>query len=147
MSFDEEWAQIVANVQERQAAGMRLNTLDPGGGSGDLTVHQDDLGRVGGAAYSLHGGVRAHAEHASQASRDAATHLTGDNFTCGSALSDVVDTWERQSSTLAEACAHISNHLDYSSKRYGEEEEKITTSMTTLDGELMNVSRISEFYK
>ncbi|WP_410537690.1 hypothetical protein [Streptomyces sp. KL2] len=149
MSFDDEWAQLVAKASQDRAAQTRLNQLDGGGGGGQggLTVKQDDLGLVGRAAHGLHTGLKADGKLPVTASKAAGTELTGDNFTSGAALTKVAETWETQVGTLMESCAHISNHLDFSSRSYGAEEEKIETAMRDQQGRLMNTSRISEYYR
>ncbi|SFK38713.1 hypothetical protein [Streptomyces pini] len=152
MSFDDEWAQLVAKASQERSAQTRLNRLDgggggDGGGQGGLTVKQDDLGLIGRAAHGLHTGLKADGKHPVSAGKSAGTQLSGDNFTSGAALSKVAETWETQVGTLLEACAHISNHLDFSSRSYGAEEEKIETGMRNLQGQLMNPSRISDYYR
>ncbi|MCI0386124.1 hypothetical protein [Streptomyces sp. CNQ085] len=150
MSFDEEWAQLVARAGQERSVRTRPNRLDGGGGGGGqggLTVRQDDLKLIGRAAHGLHTGLKAGGRHPVPASRSAGIRLSGDNFTSGAALSQVAETWERQVGTLLEACAHISNHLDFSSRSYGAEEERIETGMRNLRGQLMNPSRISDYYR
>jgi hypothetical protein len=150
MSFDDEWAQLVAKASQDRVAQTRLNQLDGGGGGGGqggLTVKQDDLGLVGRAAHGLHTGLKADGKHPVAASKSAGTELTGDNFDSGAALTEVAETWGTQVSALMESCAHISNHLDFSSRSYGQEEEKIEAGMRDVQGRLMSPSRISEYYR
>ncbi|PJE94171.1 hypothetical protein CUT44_28175 [Streptomyces carminius] len=149
MSFDDEWAQLVAKTNQDRWGRPRLNPHNGGGGGsqGDLTVEQDDLGLVGREAHKLYTGLKAHGRHPVSASKTAATQLTGDNLSSGAALAKVAETWETQVDTLLESCAHISNHLDFSSRSYGQEEEKIKTGMRNTQGQLMSPSRISEYYR
>ncbi|MGK5627783.1 hypothetical protein [Streptomyces sp. URMC 123] len=114
--------------------------------SEDLVVRRDDLGRVGHAAYKLHGGLAAHGEHAKANSTAAGTDLAGDGFATGAALKETVRTWSTQVKTLMEACAHISNHLDHSSKKYGEEDARIATSLRDARNQAMTVSRINDYF-
>ncbi|GAA3376369.1 hypothetical protein GCM10020367_47800 [Streptomyces sannanensis] len=51
-------------------------------------------------------------DHAKQSTHDAAASLKAD-FALGAALTTVAEKWDQQVSSLLGACAHISNHLDY----------------------------------
>ncbi|MDT0543505.1 MULTISPECIES: hypothetical protein [Streptomyces] len=124
MSFDDEWQRAKA-----------------------LVAGRDDLGRVGHAAYRLHGGLRAAGRHAKVNSEAAGAELAKDHFATGSALTRLADTWQTQVDTLLEACAHISNHLDHSATRYREEDAKIETGMHDARRRLMTPSRIAEYYR
>ncbi|MFE2285094.1 hypothetical protein ACFXDJ_13075 [Streptomyces sp. NPDC059443] len=115
MSFDEEWA------AEQASVAMRLNQAGSGGGSApagsaDYVVEDDDLGEIGHAAHGLFNGLEPAGKHANAASESAGSSLKGDGFDTGAALSEVNKTWETQVKTLLQACAHISNHLDYTKK-------------------------------
>ncbi|MBW1597888.1 hypothetical protein [Streptomyces sp. JJ38] len=140
MSFDAEWAELRANAQERHNA-TRLNGLDGeggyGGGQPDLVVHQDDLGAVGNAAFDLHGRFRKAAD-IQGAGRDgeglsstarAGLSLERHNFLSGRTLNITEATWKTKVDTLLQACAHISNHLDFSKKRHAEDEAHIEATM------------------
>ncbi|MEU5641053.1 hypothetical protein [Streptomyces milbemycinicus] len=148
MSFDDEWERAKARAMGDGPARMRLNQLvAAGGGSGGtLLARRDDLGRVGHAAYELHGGLRAAGGHAKVNSKAAGAELTTDHFATGAALTKVADTWQSQVDTLLEACAHISDHLDYSTKRYGDEDATIATGLHDVHKRLMTPSRIAEYY-
>ncbi|WP_405421690.1 hypothetical protein [Streptomyces erythrochromogenes] len=116
MSFEEEWA------ADKAAVTMRLNQAGSSGGSAptpgsaDYVVEDDDLGEIGHAANGLFNGLEPAGKHASAASESAGSSLKGDGFDTGAALSEVIKTWETQVKTLLQACAHISNHLDYTKK-------------------------------
>ncbi|MFK0042911.1 hypothetical protein ACIQU4_02205 [Streptomyces sp. NPDC090741] len=116
MSFEEEWA------AETAAVTMRLNHADstggstPKAGSADYVVEDDDLGGIGHAAHGLFDGLEPAGKHANAASESAGSSLKGDGFDAGAALSEVNRTWETQVRTLLQACAHISNHLDYTKR-------------------------------
>ncbi|MEU7607462.1 hypothetical protein [Streptomyces sp. NPDC041003] len=43
------------------------------------------------------------------------------DFALGAALSTVADKWHDQLGTLLDACAHISNHLDYTQNAHAED--------------------------
>lgn len=141
MTFDEEWNQLVAAASERKATQMRLNRLDGGGGGGNsapngvLEVSQKDLAAVGDAAFDLYERLRKDGEHARESSGSAAASLKGD-FEIGDALEHVRTRWQEQLRTLTDACGHISNHLEYSSKAHANDEQRISglfNSVTTLD--------------
>ncbi|MFD0368809.1 hypothetical protein [Streptomyces sp. NPDC127114] len=148
MSFEEEWA------AERTAAAtrvsMRLNGLpdqagDTGGGGGgrgggtDLQVRQDHLGAIGHAAYELNGRLAKDGEHARTDTAEAAAGLSRNGFRTGAAMATVQETWASQLRTLLDACAHISNHLDYSAAAHAKDDEDIRTALA--------VSKISEYFK
>jgi hypothetical protein len=55
----------------------------------------------------------------------------------GGALAKAGEGWQRQVQVLLDACAQISNHLDYSVKSSKQEDQFIATQM--------RVSKISEY--
>ena len=132
--FEDEWRRSHANV------AMRLNQVpgDPGGaggsgaagGGGDLVAHADDLGLVGGDAYKLYDALRVDGDHARQSTFEAARALSADNFTSGDALMKVHDLWQSQFTTLKDACAQISNHLDYSVAQHGKDDAEVLGALT-----------------
>lgn len=141
MSFEDEWAAAKSAAADR--ISMRLNQLpaDPGrwSPSADLAVRQDHLGAIGHAAYELHGRLVKDGNHARTDTSEAATGLSSHGFRTGSALATVQETWSSQLRTLLDACAHISNHLDYSVAAHKKDDEEIRTSLA--------VSKISEYFK
>lgn len=146
-----EWEQAKAAAAER-TGGTRLNAAaaQDGGGGGngdDLTVRDDELGALGNMAFDLRGRLARDGAHAKRATADAAAELRSDGLETGSALSELHDAWDTKLGTLKEACAHISNHLDYSRAEHARDEEKIETRMRSADGQLMSVSRIHDFIK
>ncbi|MFJ4704883.1 hypothetical protein ACIP6I_08500 [Streptomyces anulatus] len=94
---------------------MRLNQVGGSGpkGSADYVVNDDELGAIGGAAFKLFNGLEPTGKHAKAANETAGTGLKGDGFDTGAAFTEVIETWDKQVKTLLQACAHISNHLDY----------------------------------
>ncbi|WP_370412843.1 hypothetical protein [Streptomyces fradiae] len=135
MSFEDEWA------AEKAAVATRLNQLpDAGGGhaapaakgSADYVVEDDDLGEIGHAAYGLFNGLQTGGKHADTASETAGTSLKGDGFDSGAALTEVNKTWETQVKTLLQACAHISNHLNYTKKSAKADDDWIAAQMRIL---------------
>ncbi|MFD8923338.1 hypothetical protein CU044_3042 [Streptomyces sp. L-9-10] len=144
----EEWENLKGEVSGESSARMRLNQLpgDPGptgggsgGGAADLSVNRDSLGRIGSAAYDLHGRLTADGGHARTSTSGAAAALSVSGFETGPAMRKVHDTWNSQLKTLVDACAHISNHLDYSAAQHAKDDQDIRTSL--------GVSRISEYFK
>ncbi|MFF6777842.1 hypothetical protein ACFY8W_30425 [Streptomyces sp. NPDC012637] len=148
MSFEDEWAAARAAAADR--AGIRLNRVPSqngggggggGGGTGGagLAVKQDHLGAIGHAAYELNGRLAKDGNHARTDTTDAATCLSRNGFRTGSAMATVQETWASQLRTLLDACAHISNHLDYSAAAHAKDDEDIRTAFA--------VSKISEYFK
>ncbi|KND33732.1 MULTISPECIES: hypothetical protein [Streptomyces] len=128
MSFDEEWGALKA------AAAMRLNQVGGSGGSGpkgsaDYVVNDDELGGIGSAAFKLFNGLEPTGKHAKAASETAGTSLKGDGFDTGAAFTEVIGTWDKQVKTLLQACAHISNHLDYTKASRKKDDEWIETQL------------------
>ncbi|GGY62231.1 hypothetical protein GCM10010342_57630 [Streptomyces anulatus] len=128
MSFEEEWGALKA------AAAMRLNQVGGSGGSGpkgsaDYVVNDDELGGIGSAAFKLFNGLEPTGKHAKAASETAGTSLKGDGFDTGAAFTEVIETWDKQVKTLLQACAHISNHLDYTKASRKKDDEWIETQL------------------
>ncbi|MEU8761242.1 hypothetical protein [Streptomyces sp. NPDC048659] len=138
MSFDQEWAMARG---ASAPVGTRLNqvTAGPGGGNADLSVDQDRLGAIGSAAYVLHGRLAKDGDHARTQTAEAATGLKANGFRTGAAMAEVHDTWSSQLRTLLDACANISNHLDYSAASHAREEADIKAALAT--------SKINEYLK
>ncbi|MFD3335446.1 hypothetical protein ACFWV1_22750 [Streptomyces sp. NPDC058700] len=146
MSFDQEWASArsTSTSGSTDTVGMRLNQVapDPGGGGGgnaDLSVDQDKLGAIGSAAYALHGRLVKDGNHARTNTTEAASGLSSHGFLTGSAMSTVQETWSSQLNTLLDACANISNHLDYSAASHAKEEADIKAAFSA--------SKINEYLK
>lgn len=140
MTWDQEWAAARAT-----ATTMRINHADegPGGASGggaDLTVHRDDLGAIGHDAFTLHGRLARDGDHARVTTFDASVALTNGNFTSGTQLMKVHDRWNKQLRTLLDACAHISDHLDYTKATHAANDADIA-------GKLTPISKINEYFK
>jgi len=110
------------------------------GGAADLVVNQDDLGAIGHEAYLLHGRLSRDGDHARPSTFDASIALTNGNFTSGSELLKVHDRWNSQLRTLLDACARISNHLDYSKSVHAKDDADI-------GGQLLSTSKIDEYFK
>ncbi|MEU1074988.1 MULTISPECIES: hypothetical protein [unclassified Streptomyces] len=141
MSFEEEWRQAQASAATK--GSTRLNRADNGPSApagADLSVRRDDLGVVGGDAFKLHDGLKRDGNHARESTGAAATALTARNFTSGGELAKVRAKWDTQLRTLSDACAQISNHLDYSMAAHAKDDQRV-------GGELLAVSRIDEYLK
>ncbi|WP_404959612.1 hypothetical protein [Streptomyces sp. 147326] len=153
----DEWDKAKADVAGERQVSMRLNQLtsEPGGGQADLVVHQDDLGEVGREAFLLHGQLQKQADIAgagadgsgSGSTMQAAASLKTAGFSLGGELETTVSVWTSQVKTVLQACAHISNHLDYSKKAHAADDEAIAASLRNRDGSAVSVSRIDEYLK
>lgn len=158
MAWD-EWEQLKAQAAERHSTHMRLNQLPAegggGGGGGDLVVRQDDLGAVGHDAYLLYDDLRKGADIATAgAGKDgagstaqAAAALTSHHFETGAALDRTVEIWSSQLKSVLQACAHISNHLDYSQKRHADDDAQIAAVVRASDGGALSVSQLNQYFK
>ncbi|MFZ4297431.1 hypothetical protein ACOZE3_05815 [Streptomyces cinereoruber] len=139
-----EWEKLKSDAVERQPSQMRLNGLDGNGGtsagSGDLVVNRDDLGAIGHEAYLLYGRLTRDGDHARPSTFDASLALTNGTFTSGSELLKVHDRWNSQLRTLLNACARISNHLDYTKSTHAKDDADI-------GGQLLSTSKIDEYFK
>ncbi|MCZ0986592.1 hypothetical protein [Streptomyces diastatochromogenes] len=157
MAWD-EWEQLKSEAAERRSTHMRLNQLaasDGGGGGGDLVVQRDDLGVVGHEAHLLFDDLRAKANIAAAGSgkgevgstMQAAAALKSHSFQMGSALEMTVEMWTSQVKSVLQACAHISNHLDYSKKRHSEDDAQIAAVLRSRDGSAVPASTLNEYFK
>ncbi|MDF3297867.1 hypothetical protein [Streptomyces tropicalis] len=137
MSFDQEWAELKARAQ------MRLDSapgMDPGGpspGGADLVLKYDDMGEIGHAAFLLHQHLSSAGNYARSQTEAAAKSLDNDGFDMGAALAKAGEGWHGQLQVLLDACAQISNHLDYSVKSSKRDDHFIATQV--------QVSKISEY--
>ncbi|WP_031085833.1 hypothetical protein [Streptomyces sp. NRRL WC-3549] len=141
MSFDAEWAALRAESTQR--VDMRLNGVPAEGGGpadADLAVNQDNLGAIGHDAYGLHTRLSKDGDHARPSTFDAAIALTNGNFSSGSAVLKVHDRWQAHMKTLLDACAQISNHLDYTKAAHAKDDAQI-------GGDLISVSKLNEYLK
>ncbi|MBE4741788.1 MULTISPECIES: hypothetical protein [Streptomyces] len=142
MTFEQDWAELRAAAAERTAMQINSVPAEGGGGGGgkDLEVNRDDLGAIGNDAYDLLGRLAKEGDIARPTTFDAAIALTNGNFVSGSAVLKVHDYWQTHLRTLLDACAQISNHLDYSKAQHAKDEVKIV-------GDLTRVSALTEYMK
>ncbi|MFJ3906028.1 hypothetical protein [Streptomyces sp. NPDC090025] len=140
MSFEEEWRQSRAEAAGKPAVAMRLNQTGGGGATPDLAVKRDELGPIGADANVLYEGVRRDTEIPRVSNYEAAAALTGAQFTSGAQLLKVHERWYAQVAILRDACAQISNHLDYSVAAHAKDDAEIR-------GDLTAVSKINELLK
>ncbi|MFD4023978.1 hypothetical protein ACFWRV_10725 [Streptomyces sp. NPDC058576] len=158
MAWD-EWEQAKAQVEARHAARTQLNQAPAGvgaaGGQGDLVVTQDDLGAVGHDAFVLHGRLGRQGDIAGAgAGKDgtgttmqAAASLKTHSFATGPVLELAVELWTTRTKTLLQACAHISNHLDFTKKSHAQDDADIAASFRGRDGSPVPVSRLNEYFR
>jgi len=92
-----------------------------------LEVDQKDLAKIGDHAFKLYQRLDKDGDHAKSSTGKAGNALKGD-FDLGGALSHLADKWNGQVNSLLQACAHISNHLDYTKKAHAGDEHYIATS-------------------
>ncbi|MFP3987542.1 hypothetical protein U9R90_08555 [Streptomyces sp. E11-3] len=139
MAWD-EWEQLKAAAAERESARMQLNGLPPedrpnaGGPQGDLEVHQRDLAKIGDHAFKLYNRLWKEARVTSTDS--AATDLDSQGFALGKALQHVSNRWDRQLGSVMDACALISNHMDFTKNAHAGNEvfiQRHVSSIHTLD--------------
>ncbi|MGW2423661.1 hypothetical protein ACWC0C_31165 [Streptomyces sp. NPDC001709] len=133
-SFDQEWSELKAKAR------MRLDGVDPGGPSpsgADLVVKYDDMGKIGHSAFLLHQHLSSAGSHAKSHTEAAAKSLGNDGFDMGAALADADAGWRSQLQVLLDACAQISNHLDYSVKSSRRDDDFIAAQVSA--------SKISEY--
>ena len=148
MAWD-EWGQIKAEVAQQNSEQMQLNQVpdESGCGSEGLVVHDDQLGKLGNMAYDLREKFRVVADHARPSTFTASVNLFNDGLDMGAALTEMHDAWNTQQQALKEACAHISNHLDFTRAQHAKDEVDIQTSMRDATGHLMTASRLNELLK
>jgi hypothetical protein len=139
MTWD-EWEQSKAEAAEKRSTQMRLNQLPADGGAtvghgnkqGDLTVDQKDLATVGNSAFKLFEDLGRYGRNAWSSSQTAAKDLTTQKFKLGGALDHVQSRWEKQLQSLLDACAHISNHMDFSKKAHQGDEYYIASTFSSI---------------
>ncbi|WP_306191550.1 MULTISPECIES: hypothetical protein [unclassified Streptomyces] len=157
MAWD-EWEQLKSQAAERQSTHMRINhvPVEPGGGgtgSGDLVVHEDDLGAVGHEAFILfdkldkQANVPVTGKGGTGSTSQAAAALKSHTFATGAALDKTAEMWTSQVKSVLQACAHISNHLDYSKKRHSSDDVQIAAALRNSDGSTVSVSKLNEYFK
>ncbi|MEU8032613.1 hypothetical protein AB0C13_28920 [Streptomyces sp. NPDC049099] len=150
----EEWERAKAATAQG-GARMQLNQAGLGGSDdADLVVHEDDLGAVGHEAFVLHGELSKKADiaaagsgrHASGSTMQAAAELKSSHLGLGSELETTVEIWTSQVKHVLQACAHISNHLDYSKKLHARDDARIAADISGRNGPVP-VSVLSEYFK
>ncbi|MEU9790552.1 hypothetical protein AB0E27_07955 [Streptomyces sparsogenes] len=148
-----EWEQLKKSATER----IQLDSAGSGGGLPEdgIVVHRDDLGAVGSEAYRLHAELKAKADlagmgadkHGDSSTAQAAAALKRNGFALAAALDKTLRTWSVQVKTVMQACANISNHLDYSLKLHDQEDKKIAADLRGKDGLTVPASRLNEYFK
>ncbi len=117
-------------------------------------MHQDDLGDVGHEAFILHGELKKKADVAgagvdksgSGSTMQAAAALKSHNLGLGTELESTVEIWTSQVKHVLQACAHISDHLDYSKKLHAQEDARIGAEIRGRAGSLP-VSTLNDYLK
>ncbi len=106
-------------------------------GGADLIVKYDDMGEIGHAAFLLRQHLSSAGKHAQAHTEAAAKSLANTGFDMGTALTKAGEGWQGQLQLLLDACAQISNHLDYSVKSSKQEDHFVAARM--------EASKISEY--
>ncbi|MEU7428529.1 hypothetical protein [Streptomyces sp. NPDC040750] len=142
MAWD-EWDRLKADAAQGQSTQMRLNHVDPGGGTygpyvtpsetGDLKVGHKDLEKIGGAAHRLYDQLWDKARVATPSSDSAAGDLSKQGFALGAGLQHASNRWEEQLKSLMDACAQISNHMQTTKKVHANDENYIQRQMSSID--------------
>ncbi|MFH9741713.1 hypothetical protein ACH4MA_28995 [Streptomyces roseolus] len=126
---------------------MQLNRVpdEPDGKSlstnsqGDLKVVDEHLAKIGDHAFGLYNRLWREGRVAATTADSAASDLSGQGFELGGALSHVSVKWESAPADLMDACAHISNHMDYTKNAHAGDEifiERRMSGIATLDASL-----------
>ncbi|MGW1803420.1 hypothetical protein [Streptomyces sp. NPDC002078] len=120
-----------------------------------MVVHQDDLGAVGHGADILYDDVKSQADIAAAgagkgstgSTMQAAATLKSHGFQTGNALEATVEMWTSQVKSVLQACAHISDHLDYTRKLHAQDDAKIGAVLRGRDGSAVFVSQLNAYFK
>ncbi|MEV4879343.1 hypothetical protein [Streptomyces cyaneofuscatus] len=153
MAWD-EWERA-KEAAAKGPGGMQLNAGGPANAvSPDLVVQQDDLGAVGHEAFVLHSELKKRADIAGAgtdkngagSTMQAAAALKGHNLGLGSELATTVEVWTSQVKHVLQACAHISNHLDFTKKLHARDDVKIAAEISSRTGPVP-VSALNDYFR
>ncbi|MEW2220250.1 hypothetical protein AB0939_13260 [Streptomyces sp. NPDC006990] len=143
MKFEHEWEAHKAAGAEAVRTQLNGSGSSPreGGSKANLTVHDDELGKIGNIAFQLHGRVKNKADDARGETHRAAIYLLNEGglSDLADALLKVNENWSTQVSTLKNGFGLISNHLDFTRKSHARDEEDIVLSMN-------RASRITDYF-
>ncbi|MEU9847389.1 hypothetical protein [Streptomyces sp. NPDC047985] len=81
----------------------------------------------------MRGDLEKAGSHARAATQKAAGSLKAETFAIGAALDHVASRWIDQVRSLLDACAHISNHLDFTKGAHAGDEVYISTVISKID--------------
>jgi len=142
MAWD-EWEQLKADALAPQGgAHMQLNRVpvEPGEGSaalpsetGDLKVSQQDLANIGSHAHTLYNDLWGKGRLSTTRVDKAASDLTTQGFSLGAGLQHVSNKWDAQLNSLLDACAHISNHMQFTKKLHEGDDSYIQRQMSSIE--------------
>ncbi|MFF2774949.1 hypothetical protein ACFVU3_08575 [Streptomyces sp. NPDC058052] len=143
MAWD-EWNQLKAEASGASSTRMQLNRVpdEQDGKSlstnsqGDLKVVNEHLAKIGDHAFGLYNRLWREGRVAEATTDSAASDLSGQGFDLGGALSHVSIRWASALADLMDACAHISNHMDYTKNAHAGDEifiERRMSGIATLD--------------
>ncbi|MFP8904168.1 WXG100 family type VII secretion target [Streptomyces atacamensis] len=94
MSFDEEWAQLVAKATREQAARTRLNGDSGGGGGKKLRVTPSELTKRAGRTDTIRGDFADADNAVIKQTEEVPAGLTG--FKSATAFTTFLERWEEQ---------------------------------------------------
>ena len=105
MSFEEEWAGLVAGAQARQSVGTQLNSADGGSAGGGKSKLQKVTPavlrkRAGRAKNTVAKDFETAQSGASSATLDVPGTMKG--FACDEALKDYMDSWKKKVTYIKE---------------------------------------------
>lgn len=107
----------------------------PGSGPGTTRVEEPaSLKKAARGANELAGDVRASGALAEDSTRTAAGSLKGSNWngSLGSALDQVVESWQSQTSALVNKCRSLHDRCDATADSYTQSETANTQAMVSL---------------
>lgn len=136
-----EWEQLKSAAAERHGTSMQLNHLPDGGDGkaltsntqGDLKVSQQHLAKIGDQAFELYNQLLRGGKVAQDSTDGAATDFSTQGFELGDALSHVSVKWDSSLNDLLDACAQISNHMDFTKKAHAGDEVFIQRRVSSID--------------
>ncbi|MDB1087816.1 hypothetical protein PJ985_09595 [Streptomyces sp. ACA25] len=130
MAHSPFWAEALsAGAQDRARTSLNSQMHDGGSVSEGLLIRSDEVGPIGGDAFTIHGILDTHVRGDDSETHLAAIHFRKDIFDTGRALHTLREMWPAQLATLEQSSGKISNHLNYSVESHRANEEWIALDM------------------
>lgn len=135
MAWD-EWERLKADAGSRSSSHMQLNQVPNetgagGGQQGDLKVDQQTWPRSATARSNCSRTSAATAVTPGPAARTPPRTSRRRSSSSGD-LDTVQERWEKSLTTLLDACAHISNHMDFTKKAHAGDEYHIASTVSSI---------------